>query len=215
MPRSRRERHDEDPTSARSTDHNPGWLRGVWVPWIYVAASLAMAALSLRYRSIVQAVALHAGGPPDLHSAIALVTYPFVPIRFSNWAVPAVYVVLACYLLRREMSNLRQAMLAVMVAIAGGVAYETLGPPGSIFGGGSIMAWGLTGAAAMFGILRWRFLPWTWRVYVVLVTLSVVVRAFVITAPQFALSIAALVGALLSGFWTLRRPAPALPPAEG
>jgi membrane associated rhomboid family serine protease len=182
-----------------------GSLRGVWVLWVYAVASLAGGVLSLGHRSVFRVFTLASGGPVRLRSVTALVTHPFVPGGFGNWAVPVLYLLFASYLLRRELSDGKQVVLALAVSIAGGITYETLMPPGHILGGGNILAWGFSGAAAMLGLIRWRSLLWPWRVYVVCVGLIVLVRAVDLSSPQSALSVAALVGALLTAFWAWRR----------
>ncbi len=180
-------------------------MDGMRVPIGYTLASLLTALVATARPQLFPALALTSARPVGAQHLTGLLTHPFAPVGFANWAIPAAYIVLASLLLRRELSDRQQLVLALAAAVAGGVAYELLTARARFFVGGSIVAWGFCGAAVMFGLIRWRSLPRWWRVYVVAMGFIVAVRAMELTSPQSALTVAAGVGAILAAFWTRRR----------
>lgn len=206
MPRSRQDRNAKEPPARHGASDPPGGvLRGMWVPLVYAILSLLGAFLALGRPDLLQELALHSGASFRTQSVTGLLTSPFVPARFVGWAVPVGYIVVASSLLRRELSDGKQLLLALAGAVAGGLAYELLAPAGKLFTGGGIMvAWAFCGAGAFFGLVRWRAIPGPWRVYAVIMSIFVLARAFSTRSPASALSVAALVGILLAAFWTWR-----------
>lgn len=204
MPRPRRDRHAKKQPPREDAPEPPGVLRGWWVPFVYAILSLVGAFLALGRPDLLQGLALPSGTSFRAQSVTGLLTSPLFPARFVSWAAPLAYIVLASYLLRRELSDGKQLFLALAGAVVGGLAYELLTPAGRFFAGGMMVAWAFCGAAAFFGLVRWRSIPWPWRVYTVAVGIVVLARAFETRSPQSALSVAALVGILLVAFWTWR-----------
>lgn len=189
----------------RSTPKLSALMHGMRVPIGYALASLLVALVATARPRLFPTLALTSARPVGVQHLTGLLTHPFAPAGFANWAIPVAYIALASMLLRRELSDVQQLVLASAVAVAGGVAYELLTARARFFVGGSIVAWGFCGAAVMFGLIRWRSLPWPWRFYVVAMGFIVAVRGMELTSPQSALSVAAGVGAVLAAFWTWRR----------
>ncbi len=180
-------------------------VEGMRVPHGYALASLVMALVATVWPRLFPVLALTSARPVGIQHLTGLLTHPFVPAGLVNWAIPAGYIVLAGYLLRRELTDRQQLILAVAGAVAGGIAYEIFTSRARFFVGGSIVAWGFCGAASMFGLIRWRSISWPWRLYVVVMGFIVAVRSMDVSTPQSALTVAAVVGAALVLFWTWQR----------
>ncbi len=179
--------------------------KGMRVPLGYALVSLVMVFVGAAWPRLFPLFALTSSRPVGLQHLTGLLTHPLAPTNLVNWAIPAGYVVLAGYLLRRELSDREQLVLAVAGAVAGGLAYEILTTQARFFVGGSIVAWGFCGAASAYGLVRWRSISWPWRAYVVAMGFTVAVRSMDTSTPQSALTVSAAVGVVLAVFWTWQR----------
>jgi len=176
--------------------------QGLRVAHAYAALSLLGFLLAAAWPPLFKLLALSSGGSPGLRTLTGFVTHPFVPPSAAAWAWPAGFIYLSAYLLRRVLDDAQQVQLFFGGILAGGVTFLLMAGEPLIFVGGGLAAWAYTGGAVLFGMLKWRWLSWPWRAFVIWMALSLAIRGTELAVPQTALSVAALAGATLVAAWS-------------
>jgi len=176
--------------------------KGLRVAHWYATVSLVGFLLVVAWPSLFGLLALPSGGSLNWRTFTGVVTHPFVPPSAWGWAWPAAFVYLSAYLLQRHLDDLKQLYLFSAGLLVGGTTLLLTSRESVAFVGGGLPAWSYSAAAVVLGVKEWHSLRWPWRVFVIWVGLSLVLRGMDFSNPQRSLSAAAIAGAVLVTIWS-------------
>jgi hypothetical protein len=159
---------------------------------------------SLAFPALLVRLYLPSAGRITFQHLYGIVTHPLAQPNLLNWLLNSIYMLVGCWFVSERLNDRQQWTIVLAALVIGAIGFEVLGK-GEAFVGSGMLAYGVVGSVAVYGLWGWRTLHLGWRMFVVFSIITLVGVLVQRTASGQCFFVAAALGGSLTARWVNRQ----------